>query len=634
MEGKEEGFVDQKSKQQKNETVEIVKEMHIENGGSSELKGMKKEEVKMAIETKDVESSTNVQCKEAEKEKEKEEEEERMLGESKEEATSPLFSMEQSPSLPPNQSKNPDFQSHFLGQTSPSSASILSENPPFPKNLSEIENSPQNELKNSVPPTDLKDDSCDSLPFFLNESVNSSWVASPDSLSVHSNHSQEVSSLDISPLEENHSTPPKSPSQVSQEEMEVLSQLFPASETKNRCVVRHNIVFSESDSPSIASSPTCPKPVATSLQGEKAETKIVSSPKASEKEAEVAESNELQKSLFVASDEEEKSENSSALDELSITAQRVNSFHMKESVEDHHSTGGSSKAGIDEVDDISFDLPMSSEVSFVIPTFSKTSTVSNSISVKPMEATPTSENVMDIEPKSTPEKAETEEKPQESSSPIRHAEISPADLITPPRSSLKRPIQITQDHSVLDQSKIVSVAVPRPPEEFETPKKRKKGEVSTTISPTKVVDESEFTVEDRRAAVQEEEKGENKEDGFPDLSMFSPLGGRKVTYSSHIKRLLKDLEGERNRFRSQFQIQIQGLLTSFEEEQSHTKTVIIFFLFSIMNRSTFPAFSNTINRNMFVNCNEFTCRNDSVAVCSSNTIHSSLRRSPVFTITA
>ena len=62
--------------------------------------------------------------------------------------------------------------------------------------------------------------------------------------------------------------------------------------------------------------------------------------------------------------------------------------------------------------------------------------------------------------------------------------------------------------------------------------------------------------------------------------MFSPLGGRKVTYSSRIKRLLKDLEGERNRFRSQFQTQIQGLLTSFEEEQSHTKTVIILFPFS------------------------------------------------------
>ena len=257
---------------------------------------------------------------------------------------------------------------------------------------------------------------------------------------------------------------------------------------------------------------------------------------------------------------------------------------MKESVEDHHSTGGSSKAGIDEVEDISFDLPMSSEVSFVIPSFSKTSTESNSILGKPKQAIPTPDIAMDIEPESTPKKAEIEEKPQESSSPIRHAEINPADLITPPRSSLKRPIQITQDHSDLDQSKIVSVAVPRPPEEFETPKKRRKGEVSTTISPTKVVDESEFAVEDDTIATvqeeEEEEKGENKEDGFPDLSMFSPLGGRKVTYSSRIKRLLKDLEGERNRFRSQFQTQIQGLLTSFEEEQSHTKTVIILFPFS------------------------------------------------------
>ena len=96
---------------------------------------------------------------------------------------------------------------------------------------------------------------------------------------------------------------------------------------------------------------------------------------------------------------------------------------------------------------------------------------------------------------------------------------------------------------------------------------------STTISPTKVVDESEFTVEENSSV--QEEKGEEKEDGFPDLSMFSPLGGRKVTYSSSIKRLLKDLEGERNRFRSQFQTQIQGLLTSFEEEQNHSSTVII-----------------------------------------------------------
>ena len=586
MEGKEEGFVDQKSKEneaaKKNETVEIVKERQIESREPSELKGMT--EVKMAIETKDVESSINVDCKEAEEEKENEKERERMLVESKEEATSPLFSLEQSPSLPLNQSEQPDFLSHSLGETRLSTASILPESSPFPKNLSEMENSSQNEQKNSVQPADLMDDSVDSLPLFLNDSMNSSWVASQDSLSVHSNHSQEVSSLDISPLEENHSIPPKSPSQVSQEEMEVLSQLFPAAETKNRCVVRHNIVFSESDSPSVASSPTCPKPIATSLQGEKAEAKIVSSPKTSEIEAEVVESNELQKSLFVESDEEEKPENSSALDELSITAQRVDSFHMKESVEDHHSTGGSSKAGIDEADDISFDLPMSSEVSFVIPSFSKTPTESNSILGKPIKVTPTPEIAMDMEPKSTPEKAETEEKPQESSSPIRHAEINPADLITPPRSSLKRPIQITQDHSDLDQSKIVSVAVPRPPEEFETPKKRRKGEVSTTISPTKVVDESEFAVEDDTIATvqeeEEEEKGENKEDGFPDLSMFSPLGGRKVTYSSRIKRLLKDLEGERNRFRSQFQTQIQGLLTSFEEEQSHTKTVIILFPFS------------------------------------------------------
>ena len=591
MEGKEEGFVNQKSKEneaaKKNETVEIGKEKQIESRERSEVKGMN--EVTMAIETKDVESSKNGKCKEAETVKENEEGKERMLVESKEEAASPLFSLEQSPSFTLNQSEQPDFLSHSLGETHLSTASILPESPPFPKNLSEIENSSQNEQenssqneqKNSVQPADLMDDSVDSLPLFLNDAMNSSWVASQDSLSVHSNHSQEVSSLDISPLEENHSIPPKSPSQVSQEEMEVLSQLFPASETKNRCVVRHNIVFSESDSPSVASSPTCPKPIATSLQGEKAEAKIVSSPKTSEIEAEVVESNELQKSLFVESDEEEKPENSSALDELSITAQRVDSFHMKESVEDHHSTGGSSKAGIDEADDISFDLPMSSEVSFVIPSFSKTSTESNSILGKPKQATPTPEIAMDIEAKSTPEKAEMEEKPQESSSPIRHAGINPADLITPPRSSLKRPIQITQDHSALDQSKIVSVAVPRPPEEFETPKKRKKGEVSTTISPTKVVDESEFTVEDDTiATVQEEERGENKNDGFPDLSMFSPLGGRKVTYSSRIKRLLKDLEGERNRFRSQFQTQIQGLLTSFEEEQSHTKTVIILFPFS------------------------------------------------------
>ena len=599
MEGKEEGFVNQKSKEneavKKNETVEIVKEKQIESRKPSELKGM--EEVKMAIETKDVESSNKVDCKEAEEVKENEEEKERALVESKEEAASPLFSLEQSPSFTLNQSEQPDFLSHSLGETHLSTASILPESPSFPKNLSEMENSSQNEQenssqneqenssqneqKNSVQPADLMDDSVDSLPLFLNDAMNSSWVASQDSLSVHSNHSQEVSSLDISPLEENHSIPPKSPSQVSQEEMEVLSQLFPASETKNRCVVRHNIVFSESDSPSVASSPTCPKPIATSLQGEKAEAKIVSSPKTSEIEAEVVESNELQKSLFVESDEEEKPENSSALDELSITAQRVDSFHMKESVEDHHSTGGSSKAGIDEADDISFDLPMSSEVSFVIPSFSKTSTESNSILGKPKQAIPTPDIAMDIEPESTPKKAEIEEKPQESSSPIRHAGINPADLITPPRSSLKRPIQITQDHSVLDQSKIVSVAVPRPPEEFETPKKRKKGEVSTTISPTKVVDESEFTVEDDAiTTVQEEGEGENKKDGFPDLSMFSPLGGRKVTYSSRIKRLLKDLEGERNRFRSQFQTQIQGLLTSFEEEQSHTKTVIILFPFS------------------------------------------------------
>ena len=51
-----------------NETVEIVKEKQIESRKPSELKGM--EEVKMAIETKDVESSNKVGCKEAEEVKE------------------------------------------------------------------------------------------------------------------------------------------------------------------------------------------------------------------------------------------------------------------------------------------------------------------------------------------------------------------------------------------------------------------------------------------------------------------------------------------------------------------------------------------------------------------------------------
>lgn len=689
MKGKVEGFLDPvKEAVQKTESVEAGKERPSESQEQSEKKVVNEKKIEndpkpvIAVEPPKVvaaisneskpeltESPSNGQIKEAENVEEKE-----MEVESKAEER-PAISLEQSKSSPQTTSEQPEMQSQSPISSPLPEAPLLLENAPESQQLVPMQNPVENLVQNQPLTTENRVDSSDSLPLFLEETASSPLAALQDASSVHSNHSQEISSLDISPVEENHSVGSSTASQVSQEEMEILSQLFSPAETKNRCVIRHNIVFSESDTPSVVSSPTSLKPAATSIQGEEEGGKTEASAKGNETEMEIVESNELQKSLFVASEEEveeekeeekgnEKPANSSALDPLSVSSVRVETSLGKEPLA-IQSVGSHGKAEKQEVEEISFDLPMSAEVSYDIPVLtslpakvqtdsesvtevqtvpSKPSEVEavpakptevESVPTKPSEVDPapsepthvnvTPKNSMDVESSietpvitdSTLEKAESLQKQTsntpECSSPAHQPQINPADLITPPRSSLKRPIQVTQDNSSLKESKIVSVAMPRPPEEFVTPQK-KKNVATTTVSPTKVVDESEFTTEENPAP-----EKEAVEDGFPDLSMFSPLGGRRVVQSSRIKRLLRELEGERNRFRSQFQIQIQGLLTSFEEEQSHANAVTIDDFF-VMSRSESLPFSSTISRNMFVLCLEFTTRNAFAAVFSFNTI--------------
>lgn len=678
MKGKVEGFLDPvKEAVQKTENVEAGKERPSESQEQSEKKVVNEKKIEndpkpvIAVEPPKVvaaigneskpkltESPASGQIKEAENVEEKE-----MEVESKAEEN-PAISLEQSKSSPQTTSEQLEMQSQSPISSPLPEAPLLLENAPESQQLVPTQNPVENLVQNQPLTTENRADSSDSLPLFLEETASSPLAALQDASSVHSNHSQEISSLDISPVEENHSVGSSTASQVSQEEMEILSQLFSPAETKSRCVIRHNIVFSESDTPSVVSSPTSLKPAATSIQGEEEGGKTEASAKGSETEMEIVESKELQKSLFVASEEEveeeegkgnEKPANSSALDRLSVSSVRVETSLGKEPLA-IQSVGSHGKEEKQEVEEISFDLPMSAEVSYDIPVLSslpakvqtdsepvtevqtvpsKPSEVESvpskptevdSVPSEPTHVNVTPKNSMDVESSietpvktdSTSEKAESLQKQTsntpECSSPARQPQINPADLITPPRSSLKRPIQVTQDNSNLKESKIVSVAVPRPPEEFVTPQKKKKNVATTTVSPTKVVDESESTTEENPAP-----EKEAVEDGFPDLSMFSPLGGRRVVQSSRIKRLLRELVGERNRFRSQFQIQIQGLLTSFEEEQSHANAVTIDDFF-VMSRSESLPFSSTISRNMCVLCPEFTTRNAFAAVFSFNTI--------------
>lgn len=611
-----------KEEEKKNESVERENESQIVNEEESEKKQMEEEiekEVKMTVEelqnddVKDDMNEISMQLDEISKD----------LGvndvmEEKKEENETLCLLEKSLSSLHSQSNQDELQKTSLNESPLSMVSMSVESSPLPQKLAESPNTAEDFYENRLKAAIGEDLFCESLPLFPEEPLNVQIEALADSSSIHSNHSQEISSLDISPVEENRCCGSKTPSPVSREEIEVLSQLFPPSETKNRCVIRHNIVFSESDTASTASLSISPKPMAASSQGE---LKSVSSPIVNEKDAEHKESNELQKNLFVTSEEEEEEDkhtSESVLDDLSITVERGESSNRKESVESHSVHSQTSEKP--EVESISFDLPISSEVTFVFPMLSDKSTevltlsdkptelqtvsrgssevltisqkptevltISDkpsevlTVSDKPTEVQSAPENAMEveshieapIETRSTLESTEYPEKQssttQECSSPVHQTKINPQDLITPPRSSLKRPIQITQESSILDGSKIVSVAVPRPPEEFVTPKKKQV--VATTVSPTKVVDESDFMVKEN--SVQEKDQNEDR---VLELSIFSPLGGRKIAQSSRIKRLLRELEGERNRFRSQFRLQIQGLLDSFKEDQNHVKSVDI-----------------------------------------------------------
>ena len=633
-----------KEEEKKNESVERENESQIVNEEESEKKQMEEEiekEVKMTVEelqnddVKDDMNEISMQLDEISKD----------LGvndvmDEKKEENETLCLLEKSLSSLHSQSNQDELQKTSLNESPLSMVSMSVESSPLPQKLAESPNTEEDFYENRLKAAIGEDLFCESLPLFPEEPLNVQIEALADSSSIHSNHSQEISSLDISPIEENRCCDSKTPSPVSREEIEVLSQLFPPSETKNRCVIRHNIVFSESDTASTASLSISPKPIAASSQGE---LKSVSSPIVNEKDAEHKESNELQKNLFVTSEEEEEEEedkhaSESVLDDLSVTVERGESSNRKESVESHSVHSQTSEKP--EVESISFDLPISSEVTFVFPMLSDKSTevltlsdkptevqtvsrgstevltisqkptevltisdkpsevqtVSDkpsevqtvydkpsevlTVSDKPSEVQSAPENAMEVESHieapieihSTLESTENPEKQssttQECSSPVHQTKINPQDLITPPRSSLKRPIQITQESSILDGSKIVSVAVPRPPEEFVTPKKKQV--VATTVSPTKVVDESDFMVEEN--SVQEKDQNEDR---VLELSIFSPLGGRKIAQSSRIKRLLRELEGERNRFRSQFRLQIQGLLDSFKEDQNHVKSVDI-----------------------------------------------------------
>ena len=538
-----------KEEEKKNESVERENESQIVNEEESEKKQMEEEiekEVKMTVEelqnddVKDDMNEISMQLDEISKD----------LGvndvmEEKKEENETLCLLEKSLTSLHSQSNQGELQKAPLNESPFSMVSMSVESSPLPQKLAESPNTAEDFYENRLKAAIGEDLFCESLPLFPEEPLNVQIEALADSSSIHSNHSQEISSLDISPIEENRCCDSNTPSPVSREEIEVLSQLFPTSETKNRCVIRHNIVFSESDTASTASLSISPKPIAASSQGE---LKSVSSPIVNEKDTEHKESNELQKNLFVTSEEEEEEEDKhaseSVLDDLSITVERGDSSNRKESVESHSVLSQTSEKP--EVESISFDLPISSEVTFVFPmlsdkstedltisrgstevqtvsrgstevqtvsrgstevqTISDKSTEVLTISDKPIVVQSAPENAMEveshieapIETHSTLESTENPEKQssttQECSSPVHQTMINPQDLITPPRSSLKRPIQITQESSTLDGSKIVSVAVPRPPEEFVTPKKKQV--VATTVSPTKVVDESDFMVEE------------------------------------------------------------------------------------------------------------------------------------------
>ena len=309
--------------------------------------------------------------------------------------------------------------------------------------------------------------------------------SSQETLSVHSDQSQELSSIEL-PLDSIQICASKDIQQVSQDEIDALSQLLSPHETVSRCVVRHNIVFSESDSPS-ESGTSSPRPITLFPS----EQQLLLSPSQKEENLEHEDIQNKQTQQINSSSDEYKR------DSVQTTLPLVHS-------------------SLPDTD--------SSMTSPSIPTLSHPASPSNSIS-----------------------------SPSEQQLPVE-------EVITPPRSSMKRPIQVDNEPEQRSPMHFISAAVPIPPESITTPKKKQC--TVSTVSPTKVVEDTEPSLESEKVAFKPY-----------DISLFAPLTGQKIRQPLRVKRLLKELSDERNRFRAQFRMQITGLWTSFQIECKQCSTV-------------------------------------------------------------
>lgn len=123
-----------------------------------------------------------------------------------------------------------------------------------------------------------------------------------------------------------------------------------------------------------------------------------------------------------------------------------------------------------------------------------------------------------------------------SPSPVNHSSPPPVanslpSLMTPPRQSIKRQV-ISNDSPPVTPSKIISVPQPV----LVTPIKSSVQSKSVEISPTKVLNEVEIPV----------------------------VKNRTIVLTTQLKRLLKEQEQERNRFRQQMKRQTTEMVKTFE----------------------------------------------------------------------
>lgn len=136
-----------------------------------------------------------------------------------------------------------------------------------------------------------------------------------------------------------------------------------------------------------------------------------------------------------------------------------------------------------------------------------------------------------------------------SPSPVNHSSPPPVanslpSLMTPPRQSIKRQV-ISNDSPPVTPSKIISVPQPV----LVTPIKSSVQSKSVEISPTKVLNEVEIPV----------------------------VKNRTIVLTTQLKRLLKEQEQERNRFRQQMKRQTTEMVKTFEIGLSKWNGVVFVF---------------------------------------------------------